>query len=76
MDSLDGYLRIREAAAFLGVSPNTLRTWGRENKIPEYRHPINNYRLYRRGDLEGVLQRITRVGQGSSPQKPRRNEKR
>ena len=59
MDRLDGYLRIREAAAFLGVAPNTLRNWGREEKIPEFRHPVNNYRLYRRADLEDVLRRIT-----------------
>jgi DNA (cytosine-5)-methyltransferase 1 len=60
VQKLDGYLQIREAAAFLGVSPNTLRNWGREEKIPELRHPVNNYRLYRRGDLEAVLRRVGR----------------
>jgi DNA (cytosine-5)-methyltransferase 1 len=59
MERLDGYLRIREAAEFLGVSPNTLRNWGREEKITEFRHPVNNYRLYRRSDLEDILRRIT-----------------
>jgi DNA (cytosine-5)-methyltransferase 1 len=63
MERLDDYLRIREAAEFLGVSPNTLRNWGREDKIPELRHPVNNYRLYRRSDLEEILRRITRTGQ-------------
>ncbi len=62
MERLDDYLRIQEAAEFLGVSPNTLRNWGREDKIPELRHPVNNYRLYRRSDLEEVLRRITRTG--------------
>ena len=60
MDRLDDYLRIREAAEYLGVSPNTLRNWGRDDKITELRHPVNNYRLYRRGDLEDVLRRITK----------------
>jgi predicted site-specific integrase-resolvase len=55
MERLDGYLRIQEAAEFLGVSPNTLRNWGREEKIAEFRHPVNNYRLYRRSDLEELL---------------------
>jgi excisionase family DNA binding protein len=67
MDKLDGYLRIREAAEFLGVSPNTLRNWGRKDKIPEFRHPVNNYRLYRRSDLEELLRTATRsrrVGNG------------
>ena len=65
MDRLDGYLRIREAAAFLGVAPNTLRNWGREEKIPEFRHPVNNYRLYRRGDLEAVLRQVSRQGRAA-----------
>ena len=66
MDRLDGYLRIQEAAEFLGVSPNTLRNWGREEKIPEFRHPVNNYRLYRRSDLEEVLRQVRRQGQGAA----------
>jgi len=52
---LDEFLTVKDAAEFLGVSPNTVRNWGREDKIPEHRHPINNYRLYRREDLEGLL---------------------
>jgi DNA (cytosine-5)-methyltransferase 1 len=60
MERLDSYLRIQEAAEFLGVSPNTLRNWGREDKITEFRHPVNNYRLYRRSDLENILARIAK----------------
>jgi DNA-binding transcriptional MerR regulator len=60
MDRLDTYLRIQEAAEFLGVAPNTLRNWGREEKVPEFRHPVNNYRLYRRRDLEELLRKTTR----------------
>ena len=55
---LDEFLTVKEAAEFLGVSPNTVRKWGREDKIPEHRHPINNYRLYRRQDLEGLLKQL------------------
>jgi DNA (cytosine-5)-methyltransferase 1 len=62
VQKLDDYLRIREAAAFLGVSPNTLRNWGREAKIAELRHPVNNYRLYRRSDLEQLLEQVGRQG--------------
>jgi DNA (cytosine-5)-methyltransferase 1 len=60
MEKLHDYLRIQEAAAFLGVSPNTLRNWGREEKVPEFRHPVNNYRLYRRSDLEELLRQVSR----------------
>jgi excisionase family DNA binding protein len=55
MPKLDGYLRIKEASEYLGVSPNTLRNWGRSGQIEEHRHPINNYRLYKREDLESLL---------------------
>ena len=54
-EKLSDYLKTADAAVVLGVSPNTIRNWGREDKIPEHRHPINNYRLYRRQDLEGLL---------------------
>lgn len=55
MEKLNGYLRIKEAAEFLGVSPNTLRNWGRGGKITEQRHPVNNYRLYKKTDLTRLL---------------------
>ena len=55
---LPDYLQIKEAAALLGVAPNTLRNWGRAGKIRVYRHPINNYRLYKRADLETLLASI------------------
>lgn len=71
MDRLDGYLRVREAAKFLGVAPNTLRNWGREEKVTEFRHPVNNYRLYRRSDLERLLRRVTQSGRGRAGRKPR-----
>lgn len=55
MEKLDGYLRIKEAAEFLGVAPNTLRNWGRDGKISEHRHPMNNYRLYKKTELTKLL---------------------
>jgi DNA (cytosine-5)-methyltransferase 1 len=42
----------------LGVSPNTVRAWGAAGKIPEYRHPANNYRLYKRAELLKVLAQV------------------
>lgn len=52
------YVKVHEAAEILGVAPNTVRKWGAEGKIAEYRHPINSYRLYKRGDLEQVLRAL------------------
>ena len=53
-----GYLRVKGAAEFLGVCPNTVRAWGAQGKIPEYRHPVNNYRLYKLHDLEQVTRQL------------------
>ncbi len=52
------YLRVKEAANLLGVSSLTLRNWDKSGKLPTYRHPINNYRLYRRVDLENFLEKM------------------
>lgn len=58
MPRTEEFMQVKEAAEFLGVSPNTVRNWGREDKLPEYRHPVNNYRLYRRRDLERMLKAL------------------
>ncbi len=58
MEKLDEYLRIKEAAEFLGVSPNTLRNWGRDGRIIEHRHPVNNYRLFKRRELDQILRKL------------------
>lgn len=56
--NLRDYLKIKEAAALLGVAPNTLRNWERAGKFKSFRHPINGYRLYKRTDLEAVLRSV------------------
>lgn len=49
------YLMIKEAADFLGVTPETLRNWDRSNKLKAHRHPVNGYRLYLVKQLESLL---------------------
>jgi DNA (cytosine-5)-methyltransferase 1 len=58
MKKLHDYLRIKEAAEFLGVSPGTLRNWGRDGKIPTYRNPLSGYRLFKKTDLKALLRQI------------------
>ena len=53
------YMTIRSACELLGVSPNTLRHWGATGKIQEYRHPLNNYRLYKEQDLKKLADRLS-----------------
>jgi DNA (cytosine-5)-methyltransferase 1 len=56
--NLRDFLRISEAADYLGVSPNTLRNWERLGKIVAHRHPVNRYRLFKREDLDAVLNQV------------------
>lgn len=52
------YLKIKEVAEILGVTPLTLRNWDKAGKLTAYRHPINNYRIYKPEDIEILLRRL------------------
>ena len=61
MQQLRDYLRISEAAEYLGVSPNTLRNWENAGKVVAVRHPVNGYRLFKRKDLDALLKLVEEV---------------
>ena len=61
MKKITDYLRIQDAAKFIGVTPNTLRNWEKERKIVVYRNPQNAHRLYKQEDLEQLLSNIKPV---------------
>ena len=67
MAKLDSFLTVTEAAEYLGVSPNTIRNWGRGGKIQEYRHPISNYRLFKVVDLDKLLKKANRPVKNPKP---------
>lgn len=58
MKKFNEYLRIKEAAQFLGVTENTLRNWEDMHKINVYRHPQNDYRLYDEEELKQLLIKV------------------
>ena len=58
MQTKNEYVTVKDAAEMLGISPNTLRSWGASGVLVEYRHPVNNYRLYRRIDLEQLRKKL------------------
>ncbi|MGD0896711.1 MAG: helix-turn-helix domain-containing protein [Thermoguttaceae bacterium] len=62
MPTLGEYVTIKLAAKFLGVTPNTLRNWHRDAKIPVHRNPVSNYRLFKKTDLEKLLRQIEKSG--------------
>lgn len=56
-------ITIKEAAAILGVCEMTLRRWDKSGKFCPMRHPINNYRCYRR---KAVLKLRHRIEKGAA----------
>jgi hypothetical protein len=57
---LNQYLNRAQAAEFLGVTARTLITWEKtqKTKIRVYRHPINDYPLYKIEDLHAFLKAV------------------
>jgi DNA-binding transcriptional MerR regulator len=52
------YITINKAAKLLHVTPLTLRNWDRRGILKPYRHPVNNYRIYRLDQIEVFLRRL------------------
>ena len=73
----DEYVRVKTAAAMLGLSPNTVRKWGALGKIPEFRRPVNSYRLYRLSDSERLIANVEKSqtrpasGKGTPQSRPK-----
>lgn len=55
---IDDFLLVKGAAELLGVSVNTVRAWSATGKLQEYRHPVNNYRLFKKEEVEALLDQI------------------
>lgn len=45
------FVTVKEAAAILGVSTATLRSWDSKGKLTARRHPVNKYRMYEINDI-------------------------
>ena len=65
-------ISIKKAAELLGVTPLTLRNWDRDGKLKAMRHPLNNYRVYKRQDIERF---ITSINESSGPISNRKSSK-
>jgi len=58
VEKLSDYMRVAEAANYLGISPNTLRNWVSAGKIDAVLYPVNDYRLFKREDLDALLKKV------------------
>ena len=54
----DNFLTIKQAAKMLGVSALTLRNWNKSGKVTASRHPINNYRVYKKDEVDMLIDDI------------------
>jgi len=52
------YLTIKKAAKLLHVTPLTLRNWDKRGILRPYRHPVNNYRIYKLDQIEMILRKL------------------
>ena len=71
MVKLSDFLRISDAAEYLGVFPNTLRNWENAGKIDAHRHPVNGYRLFKKEDLDSLLEMLDEPDPRNLSSKPR-----
>ena len=71
MPKLSDYMTVAEAAKVLGVSKDTLRRWDKAGKLTARRHPVTQYRLYLKKELEAFLHQLHRderaMRRGSQP---------
>lgn len=55
---MNKYITIKDASSILGVTKLTLRNWDKSGKLKAYRHPFNNYRVYKIEDIDKVIEMI------------------
>ena len=67
-------ISIKDAAKMLGVSSLTLRNWDKNGKLPAFRHPMNNYRVYKVEDIDKLIDTIgtSRVTQTKVSKQPKK----
>jgi excisionase family DNA binding protein len=54
----ESFLTIKQTAKILGVTTLTLRNWDNSGKFEASRHPINNYRVYKKSDVDAFIEKM------------------
>ena len=70
---MSNFLTIKQASKMLGVTPLTLRNWDKSGKLKASRNPMSNYRLYRREDIEKIVNDIESGTVAPRPPRPKKS---
>jgi len=65
------FLTIKQASSLLGVSALTLRNWDKNGKLSAKRHPMSNYRIYLKEDIDKLA---TEIMSGAMPIKAKQRK--
>jgi excisionase family DNA binding protein len=57
---LSEYGKVEKASEILGVSQGTVWDWAAYGELPMHRNPANEYRLFKRSDLDAFLKKTAR----------------
>ena len=60
MNKISEYVKVAEAARFLGVSQTTVRKWADSGVIPNRTLPGSGYRLFQQEDLDKFLEKVSK----------------
>ena len=52
------YIRIKDVVILLNISKLTLRNWDKNKKLCTQKHPINNYSVYLKTEIDGIIEQI------------------
>ena len=63
----EALVSVAQAAALLGVHPNTVRSWSDAGRLPAYRINARGDRRYRSGDVQRLLAEGTGSDQPALP---------
>ena len=55
MAKISEFMTVGEASDYIGASSSSLRRWDRAGKLKARRHPVSDYRLYLKADLDEFL---------------------
>jgi excisionase family DNA binding protein len=61
MNKISEYVKVAEAARFLGVSQTTVRKWADAGVIPNRTLPGSGYRLFQQKDLDKFLEKVSKT---------------